>query len=863
MVVYRLTRSPERRVFYIDMGSIQHHKAESLIERMKDQMRKKKTFSGRGGQAAGASSVEERWHAPAADEDIWLPTRPNSNTRVETLPGACLALDTKIPLLDGRILTLAEIIKEREEGKQNWVYSCNPENGAFAPGRITWAGVTRRNTDVVRITFDNGESVVCTPDHKFPIIGKGKVQAKDLLIGESMIPFNTRMAKMPPKFKYDYLQLYDVNKKEWEFVHRLVGKYVINTKFYQEHVFSELYKNERKGVLHHYDFNRFNNSPENLFWMNWNDHKVLHRTMPDNVREKMRQSLIKFHEKLDSSDPFYDRLRASAKKGSESLCEKLLDENYNKEFCRKQSQGWIKAKETNPELHKARGEKISKRNLNYWSNPNNKKEVFAKQTVNYPQEIFDYFVELLKEGKLIEEIIPLINDEKLIKKYIEANQHIKRNVDFSKGLAKDNINKMVKAYGFSGIRQLRKSLDTDKTPSNFNGGRKKGGGLKYPKVIMDIFMKYLSEGKSVTESLKLINSNQELLSLFNKAKEGIGYKTDLTGLMTSGHALKMVKHFGYEGLTHAREQASFYNHKVVKVEFLTEKIDTGTITVDGNHELHDYHTFAISPCGVYTCNSNLGDIDDAIYFRRKLLIALNMPQNYMSPEDPSITAKTLSVQNVTFAKFVERLQMSLEDGLLELLERHLRLRGFPQDTFDDLELIMTPPSAYREMSEQEVQALRYANAGAMAGQMAQYDIFVEIMKIPEAKAKELAMRAKMQKIEDAKIQAMVSNPEYVGVGQMGNEGTELGGEAGGPNPMLGPQPPQGNQPPPPPSPPSDGAEGNAAGNAAGGPLGREKKPDAQPLPNPTDQDLKKYDLEIRDYSLEKDEEEIDPVSLGE
>jgi hypothetical protein len=112
--------------------------------------------------------------------------------------------------------------------------------------------------------------------------------------------------------------------------------------------------------------------------------------------------------------------------------------------------------------------------------------------------------------------------------------------------------------------------------------------------------------------------------------------------------------------------------------------------------------------------------------------------------------------------------------------------------------------------------------------------------------------------------AMVSNPEYVGVGQMGNEGTELGGEAGGPNPMLGPQPPQGNQPPPPPSPPSDGAEGNAAGNAAGGPLGdtitdeggKYQPPDSPARPKP------EIHQPYRSDELDNRRGDIDNIDIG-
>jgi intein/homing endonuclease len=269
---------------------------------------------------------------------------------------------------------------------------------------------------------------------------------------------------------------------------------------------------------------------------------------------------------------------------------------------------------------------------------------------------------------------------------------------------------------------------------------------------------------------------------------------------------------------------------------------------------------------------NLGDIDDAIYFRNKLLIALNLPKNYLAPDDPSVTSKTLSSQNVMFAKLVERLQMSLTDGMMELLERHLRLRGFPQDTYDDVEILFTPPSAYKETSEQEVLTSRYGNAGTLKGSqiMSDYDIYVDVLKIPEDKAKEYVMRNKMQKIEDAKIQAMMANPEFLGVGQPGGGGTELGGEAGGPNPMLNPADPNAPPPAAPPGPPSDGAEdkdkdkkGLASGGTEGGPLGKSKTPDAQPLPDPTDEDLKKYDLLIKDYSTEKDEEEIDNAEVDD
>ena len=111
--------------------------------------------------------------------------------------GACFTLDTRIPLIDGRTLSLADLIKEYEDGKENWAYSCNPETGIFAPGLISWAGITRENTQIVKLTLDNGEIIKCTPDHKFPVIGKGKVEAQNIIINEdSLISFNTKTKKI-------------------------------------------------------------------------------------------------------------------------------------------------------------------------------------------------------------------------------------------------------------------------------------------------------------------------------------------------------------------------------------------------------------------------------------------------------------------------------------------------------------------------------------------------------------------------------------------------------------------------------------------------------------------------------------------
>lgn len=274
---------------------------------------------------------------------------------------------------------------------------------------------------------------------------------------------------------------------------------------------------------------------------------------------------------------------------------------------------------------------------------------------------------------------------------------------------------------------------------------------------------------------------------------------------------------------------------------------------------------------------NLGEVDDALYFRNKLLVALHLPKNYMGDEDPGGAAKTLSSQHVKFARYIERLQSSLAIGLQEIAERHLILRGFPQEMWEDIEIVMTPPSEWREQSRMDIMTARWSNMTTVSTGptplMSRYDALVEIGKYPPEVAREIASRAKMQAIEDMKIQVMGQNPEISGLGQPGGQGQEMGGEAGGPNPMLGgddqqqgqqppdqgggdqsgKQPPGGGKAPPPPGEEQEDKSG---------PAGKKGKAEGKPLPEPTEEDIKKYDLDIRDFSKEKDEEEIDPIELG-
>jgi hypothetical protein len=82
MMAYRIVRSPERRVFYIDVGNIAAEDVEQYIEQVKTQMKRNQIVDAETGR------VDLRYNAMSIDEDYYIPIRgAASNTRIDTLAG--------------------------------------------------------------------------------------------------------------------------------------------------------------------------------------------------------------------------------------------------------------------------------------------------------------------------------------------------------------------------------------------------------------------------------------------------------------------------------------------------------------------------------------------------------------------------------------------------------------------------------------------------------------------------------------------------------------------------------------------------------------------------------------------------------
>jgi len=82
LVIYRLSRAPERRIFYIDVGNLPKIKAEQYLKEVMNRYRNKLVYNAQTGE------VRDDRKFMSMMEDFWLPRREGGRgTEITTLPG--------------------------------------------------------------------------------------------------------------------------------------------------------------------------------------------------------------------------------------------------------------------------------------------------------------------------------------------------------------------------------------------------------------------------------------------------------------------------------------------------------------------------------------------------------------------------------------------------------------------------------------------------------------------------------------------------------------------------------------------------------------------------------------------------------
>jgi len=226
-------------------------------------------------------------HNFALSSGIFVHNSEGRGSSVEVLPGGCFSMDTKVSLLDGRELTIAEVSDEIDNGKTIWVYSCEPLTGKVVPGLVSWAGMTQKKAKVLKITLDNGETITCTPDHKFPQYDVEFKRADEFTVGDSLIPLYRKKESVVNNLE-GYEEYFDNSSKQWKYTHRMVANEFKDTlcKYF---TFDVKYSDGKYDIRHHINFNRHDNSPENLCWMSWHDRNTNDWKNNDKRRANMKE----------------------------------------------------------------------------------------------------------------------------------------------------------------------------------------------------------------------------------------------------------------------------------------------------------------------------------------------------------------------------------------------------------------------------------------------------------------------------------------------------------------------------------------------------------------------------------------------
>jgi hypothetical protein len=81
LVIYRMTRAPERRIFNVDVGDLPKTKAEQYMRELMNRYRNRLVYNPQTGEVK-----DDRAHLTML-EDFWIPNRDGRGTRIDTLDG--------------------------------------------------------------------------------------------------------------------------------------------------------------------------------------------------------------------------------------------------------------------------------------------------------------------------------------------------------------------------------------------------------------------------------------------------------------------------------------------------------------------------------------------------------------------------------------------------------------------------------------------------------------------------------------------------------------------------------------------------------------------------------------------------------
>lgn len=186
---------------------------------------------------------------------------------------SCLYSNTLISTTNGDI-PIIELV-----GKKGFVYCYDEKQRRISVRPFKNVRKTGDNKEVIKVTLDDGKEIICTPNHPFMLRNDSWSRADELECGTSLMPFYRNIDA------HGHLTVH-LNNGVRTFAHQLVYDDVIGNRP----------NDSWQWNVHHKDWDKLNNNPDNLQLVTRAEHASIHRKgkkCPEELKHKTRQKMLK------------------------------------------------------------------------------------------------------------------------------------------------------------------------------------------------------------------------------------------------------------------------------------------------------------------------------------------------------------------------------------------------------------------------------------------------------------------------------------------------------------------------------------------------------------------------------------------
>ena len=279
--------------------------------------------------------------------------------------GGCFSGDTKVALTDGRNLSFKKLVEEDLAGKQNYCYTIK-SNGSIGISPIVSPRITKQNARVIKVTLDNNQEVVCTPNHKFMLRDGSYKQAQILKSSDSLMPLRRQLSRLGKRITIEgYEMVFDLGQNRWLFTHMLSDEYNLDNNAYQ------LSNGDHR---HHLDFNKLNNNPDNLKRLSKKDHLTLHKELlkVSLHRPDVKEKVARLHQTPEFREKIRQAMTTPAmRKTLSNRAKKQWQDNSYKQYM---TQKFMDFYANNKDYQIKNNKLLDKEQKEYWNNNENREK---------------------------------------------------------------------------------------------------------------------------------------------------------------------------------------------------------------------------------------------------------------------------------------------------------------------------------------------------------------------------------------------------------------------------------------------------------------------------------------------------------